>query len=94
MNPADHAQAIILIMLAVAAGKPLSLLGSVFVGVITVIFRWPMHAYRALGAISTVWFVAAHPWLTAALVAGVVGLAVAVVAVRRADRPLAPAVAW
>jgi hypothetical protein len=83
-----------LVVLALAAGKPLSLLGSVLVGVITVIFRWPMHAYRALGAVSTVWFVAAHPWLTASLVAAAVGLVVVVVAVRRADRPLAPAVAW
>jgi hypothetical protein len=94
MNPADHAQALILIVLALAAGKPLSLLGSLLFGVITVILRWPLHAYRALGAVSTVWFVAAHPWLTASLVAAVAGLAVLVVAVRRANTQVTPAVAW
>jgi hypothetical protein len=83
-----------LIVLVLAAGKPLSLLGSVFVGVITVIFRWPMHTYRALGAVSTVWFVAAHPWLTLAIVTALLAALVAVLAAARRQRPLVQVGAW
>lgn len=84
----------VLVGLAVVAGKPLPLLGSLLAAVAWLVFRRPLAVVHGLGAVSVVWFVAAHPWLTVAGLAAAAGAAVLAVAVQRADRPLGPAVAW
>lgn len=80
--------------LTVAAGKPLPLLGALLGAVAWLVFRKPLAVVHGLGAVSAGWFVLAHPWLTVAGVVALAGAAALVVAVQRADRPLAPAVAW
>lgn len=84
----------VLVALAAAGGKPLPLLGSVLAAVAWLVFRKPLAVVHGLGAVSVVWFVAAHPWLTVAGLTAAAGAAVLAVAAQRANRPLAPAVAW
>jgi hypothetical protein len=97
MNAAEHVETIravlVVALLAAAAGKP-PLLGSLLGAAVWLVFRKPLAVVHGLGAVSVVWFVAAHPWLTLAGAAVAAGAVVLAVAARRADRPLAPAVAW
>lgn len=95
MSPelAELAKAFLVLAALTAAGKP-PLLGSLIGAAVWLAFRKPLAVVHGLGAVSVAWFVAAHPWLSVAGLTAAAGAAVLAVAVQRADRPLAPAVAW